>query len=116
MRTGLIAEALLALWVTTASALEATKPNILVIFGDDIGILNVSAYGRGVMGYQTPNIDRIAREGADLHRLLRPAELHRRARRVHHRPERRSAPASARSACPARRKGCRRKTRPSPSS
>ena len=44
MRTGLIAEALLALWVTTASAQEASKPNILVILGDDIGLLNVSAY------------------------------------------------------------------------
>src|SRR5262245_24445617 len=39
------------------------KPNILVIFGDDIGIANVSAYSNGVMGYETPNIDRIAREG-----------------------------------------------------
>ena len=44
---------------------EATagKPNILVIFGDDIGQTNVSAYSMGVMGYRTPNIDRIAREG-----------------------------------------------------
>src|SRR5215813_10755019 len=40
------------------------KPNILVIFGDDIGIPQVSAYTRGLMGYQTPNIDRIANEGA----------------------------------------------------
>ena len=40
------------------------KPNILVIFGDDIGYWNVSAYNRGMMGYRTPNIDRIAREGA----------------------------------------------------
>jgi arylsulfatase len=39
------------------------KPNILVIFGDDIGIANISAYSNGLMGYQTPNIDRIAREG-----------------------------------------------------
>jgi phosphoglycolate phosphatase-like HAD superfamily hydrolase len=39
------------------------KPNILVIFGDDIGQTNVSAYSMGVMGYRTPNIDRIAREG-----------------------------------------------------
>jgi arylsulfatase A-like enzyme len=38
-------------------------PNILVIFGDDIGIANVSAYSNGLMGYETPNIDRIAREG-----------------------------------------------------
>ncbi len=39
------------------------KPNILVIFGDDIGVANVSAYSNGLMGYETPNIDRIAREG-----------------------------------------------------
>jgi arylsulfatase A-like enzyme len=40
------------------------KPNILVIFGDDIGVPQISAYTRGLMGYQTPNIDRIANEGA----------------------------------------------------
>ncbi len=39
------------------------KPNILVIFGDDIGQANISAYARGVVGYETPNIDRIAKEG-----------------------------------------------------
>src|SRR3984957_7293892 len=39
------------------------KPNILVIFGDDIGITNVSCYSDGLMGYETPNIDRIAKEG-----------------------------------------------------
>jgi arylsulfatase len=42
---------------------QAEKPNILVIFGDDIGTTNVSAYSDGVMGYETPNIDRIAHEG-----------------------------------------------------
>ena len=42
----------------------AKKPNILVMFGDDIGYWNVSAYNRGMMGYRTPNIDRIAKEGA----------------------------------------------------
>jgi len=41
----------------------AAKPNILMIYGDDIGIANVSAYSNGLMGYETPNIDRIAREG-----------------------------------------------------
>jgi arylsulfatase A-like enzyme len=41
----------------------AKKPNILVIFGDDIGYWNISAYSKGMMGYQTPNIDRIANEG-----------------------------------------------------
>ncbi|MBZ5858268.1 arylsulfatase [Flavihumibacter profundi] len=39
------------------------KPNILVIFGDDIGWNNISAYNMGMMGYKTPNIDRIAKEG-----------------------------------------------------
>jgi Sulfatase len=39
------------------------KPNILVIWGDDIGITNLSTYSQGLMGYETPNIDRIAREG-----------------------------------------------------
>lgn len=39
------------------------KPNILVIFGDDIGIANISAYSNGLMGHDTPNIDRLAREG-----------------------------------------------------
>ncbi|MCE9620579.1 MAG: arylsulfatase [Planctomycetes bacterium] len=40
------------------------KPNILIIWGDDIGYWNVSAYNQGMMGYKTPNIDRIAKEGA----------------------------------------------------
>jgi len=39
------------------------KPNILVIWGDDIGVHNISAYNHGIMGYKTPNIDRIAKEG-----------------------------------------------------
>ncbi len=39
------------------------KPNILVMFGDDIGQTNISAYGMGIVGYRTPNIDRIAKEG-----------------------------------------------------
>ena len=42
---------------------EQKKPNILVIWGDDIGYWNLSCYSRGMMGYQTPNIDRIAHEG-----------------------------------------------------
>jgi len=47
----------------TAQAADK-KPNILVIWGDDIGYWNVSAYNQGMMGYKTPNIDRIAHEGA----------------------------------------------------
>ena len=42
---------------------SSRKPNILVIFGDDIGQTNLSAYSFGLMGYKTPNIDRVAREG-----------------------------------------------------
>jgi arylsulfatase len=39
------------------------KPNILILWGDDIGIWNVSHFSRGSMGYRTPNIDRVAEEG-----------------------------------------------------
>lgn len=47
----------------TPTLAQTTKPNVLVIFGDDIGISNISAYSGGVMGYETPNIDRIGQEG-----------------------------------------------------
>ncbi|HQL23269.1 MAG TPA: sulfatase-like hydrolase/transferase, partial [candidate division Zixibacteria bacterium] len=43
---------------------QGQKPNILVIFGDDIGWSNISAYNMGMMGSRTPNIDRLAKEGA----------------------------------------------------
>lgn len=42
---------------------QVQKPNILVIFGDDVGHTNISAHSDGPIGYETPNIDRIAREG-----------------------------------------------------
>ena len=48
---------------TTTVAPSGRKPNILVIFGDDVGQTNISAYSFGLMGYKTPNIDRIAKEG-----------------------------------------------------
>ena len=54
--------------------MAAKKPNILVMMGDDIGWFNISAYNRGMMGYQTPNIDRVA-------------ELYRRACGLHYRAE-----------------------------
>ncbi|WP_148862868.1 arylsulfatase [Marinobacter fonticola] len=47
-----------------AASRAEKKPNFLVIWGDDIGVHNVSAYNHGVMGYQTPNIDSLAQEGA----------------------------------------------------
>ncbi len=43
---------------------QSKQPNILVIFGDDVGYFNVSAYNHGMMGYRTPNIDRLAKQGA----------------------------------------------------
>ena len=46
------------------AAAQQPNPNILVIMGDDIGYWNISAYNRGMMGYRTPNIDRIANDGA----------------------------------------------------
>ena len=70
----------------SVAALAADKPpNILVIWGDDIGTWNISHNNRGMMGYQTPNIDRIAKEGVWLHRLLCATELHGRSRRIHQR-------------------------------
>ena len=71
MKTKLI-RALLSLAVACAFSAHAQspapsagkKPNILVIWGDDIGYWNISAYNQGMMGYKTPNIDRLAKEGA----------------------------------------------------
>jgi arylsulfatase len=55
--------AMVATTVMAMAANAADKPNIVVIFGDDIGQTNISAYSMGVVGYKTPNIDRIAHEG-----------------------------------------------------
>ena len=54
---------LVAIVVPRAAFAQAKKPNILVIWGDDIGLANVSAYSDGLMGFETPNIDRIGKEG-----------------------------------------------------
>jgi len=51
------------LTLAVGSAFAADKPNILIIWGDDIGWFNISAYNQGMMGYKTPNIDSIANEG-----------------------------------------------------
>ncbi|QDP02586.1 arylsulfatase [Thalassotalea sp. PS06] len=52
-----------ALSLSSFLTFAADKPNILVIWGDDVGIWNISAYSDGMMGYETPNIDKIANEG-----------------------------------------------------
>lgn len=62
MHCFLAVTAALVLGLPTTSHAQK-KPNILVIWGDDVGIANISAYSGGVMGYETPNIDRLAREG-----------------------------------------------------
>ena len=64
-KCGTLAAVLLAmLSVTTTAAAQNKKPNLPVIWGDDIGHDNISAYPRGLLGSRTPNIDRIAKEGA----------------------------------------------------
>ena len=54
---------LFAVLAMSSAAFAQDKPNILVIWGDDIGVHNISAYNHGMMGYETPNIDRLAKEG-----------------------------------------------------
>jgi arylsulfatase len=61
--TGLLAVAAATALAASAAWGQADRPNILVIWGDDIGQSNISAYTMGLVGYKTPNIDRIAREG-----------------------------------------------------
>jgi arylsulfatase len=63
-RSGLLTLATTALISSsTATAQAGKKPNIVIIWGDDIGQSNISAYSMGIMGYRTPNIDRVAKEG-----------------------------------------------------
>ncbi len=59
----LLSATLMAMLLTPLARAQQDKPNILIIWGDDIGYWNISAYNLGMMGYKTPNIDRIAREG-----------------------------------------------------
>jgi len=61
--SGIIFPILFGICMSVGSAYAADKPNIVVIWGDDIGQSNISAYTNGMMGYQTPNIDRMASEG-----------------------------------------------------
>jgi arylsulfatase A-like enzyme len=65
------------------------QPNILILWGDDIGMWNISHFSKGMMGYRTPNIDRVANEGVTFTDYYGP-----------------------RSACPAPLSDFRRKTRP----
>jgi len=69
--------------VVASQSWAQERPNILILFPDDVGWQNVSAYGLGTMGYRTPNIDRIAREG--VYGSLRPTFVHRWQGCAHHR-------------------------------
>jgi arylsulfatase A-like enzyme len=60
----IVAPAVLGLVPWAPAHAQGQKPNIVVIWGDDIGQFNISAYNSGMMGYRTPNIDSIARDGA----------------------------------------------------
>jgi Sulfatase len=71
---GLLALVASVIMGSMPASAQQPKPNILVIMGDDIGYWNISAYNRGMMGYHTPNIDRIADEGAIFTDCLRIAE------------------------------------------
>jgi arylsulfatase A-like enzyme len=64
LKTGKLTIWSIVLLMFSGAAMAAKKPNILVLWGDDIGVWNTSAYNRGGMGYKTPNIDSIADEGA----------------------------------------------------
>src|SRR5690242_5559066 len=63
-RTIFFAMMAVLLYVVAPAQAADGKPNILVIWGDDVGRDNISAYSLGIMGYHTPNIDRLAKEGA----------------------------------------------------
>ncbi|MFH6955993.1 arylsulfatase [Flavobacterium aquidurense] len=62
-RNSIMLFALVCFSIIEGQAQNTKKPNVLIIWGDDIGISNISAYSSGLMGYMTPNIDRIATEG-----------------------------------------------------
>jgi len=65
---------------------QEKKPNILIIWGDDIGGFNINAYNQGLMGYRTPNIDRIAKDGAMFTDWYGQQSYTAPAGRIHHRP------------------------------
>ncbi len=96
-----------------AAAQDQAKPNILVIMADDIGYWNISAYNRGMMGYRTPNIDRIADEGALFTDYYgqQSCTAGRAAFITGQSPMR---TACSRSGCRAPRRACRTRTRPWP--
>ena len=114
LKRAVLVGAALLLAATPLAAQEPDKPNILVIWGDDIGQSNISAYTLGLMGYRTPNIDRIADEGMIFTDYYGEQSLHRGPLVVHHGPER--VPHRSVQGRPARRRArhARGGRRPSP--
>jgi arylsulfatase A-like enzyme len=93
---------------------NSEQPNILVISGDDIGIASLSCYSHRLLGYKTPNIDRLATEGMLFTDSTVSSRVPPGGRRSS--PARAAfAPASPRSACPEPMSACRPRTRRSPS-
>ena len=103
MTSGALAQAQKASAGRIRRPASGRKPNILVIWGDDIGVANISAYSNGLMGYETPNIDRIGREGTQVPALLRRAVMHRGPRGIPDRAARHSHRADQGRASRARR-------------
>ena len=92
----------------------SAKPNILIIWGDDIGISNLSCYSDGLMGYRTPNIDRIAAEGVRFTDYYGEQSCTAGPGGVHHRPEPVPDRPDQGRACRAPTSACGPRTRPSP--
>jgi len=63
LKNAIMLLALVCFAIVQVKAQDSKKPNILILWGDDIGTTNISAYSDGVMGYTTPNLDRLANEG-----------------------------------------------------
>ena len=108
--------AVLVLVASPLAAQEQQKPNILVIFGDDIGMYNIGAYNRGMLGGSTSNIDRIAEEGALFTDYYAQQSCTAGRAAFISGQRTRSAPACSPSACRATNRACRTATRRSPSS
>ena len=78
----LLAVASAALYLASSVAFAKDKPNILIIFPDDVGWQNVSAYGLGTMGYKTPNIDKHMRPVRNRQHIHPQMACRRRRRRL----------------------------------
>ena len=110
VRLGALAFGLAVAALAEPASAQDKKPNILVIMGDDVGWFNIGAYHRGIMSGKTPNLDKLAAAGHDVHRLLRRGELHGGSGQLHYRRTADPHRSDDRRARPAPMSACR--TRP----